>query len=305
MLPLVVGVFPLAEVFYRIYEERSSVKAVPIDCRTIVFPLLSEWKGRFVGLLRSSGIGILIGILPGTGPTAATFISYASAKRSSKNGANFGKGEPNGLIAAESANNAVTGGALVPTLALGIPGDATLALLLATFAIHNLTPGVRLMVDFPDVVYASFITLVIANLMLIPSAILTVRLFGTLMRIPSPLFIGFILLLSLLGAFISRNLSFDLSVAIVMGLVGFAMRLWDFPAAAMLIGFVLGPQFEYRLGQVFLFKGELSWLEYFSQNPVGTGLLVITAFILLSPIYSALRRKGGDAATPDAASSEE
>ena len=91
----------------------------------------------------------------------------------------------------------------------------------------------------------------------------------------------------------------------VMGLVGFAMRLWDFPAAAMLIGFVLGPQFEYRLGQVFLFKGELSWLEYFSQNPVGTGLLVITAFILLSPIYSALRRKGGDAATPDAASSEE
>ena len=232
MLPLVVGVFPLAEVFYRIYEERSSVKAVPIDCRTIVFPLLSEWKGRFVGLLRSSGIGILIGILPGTGPTAATFISYASAKRSSKNGANFGKGEPDGLIAAESANNAVTGGALVPTLALGIPGDATLALLLATFAIHNLTPGVRLMVDFPDVVYASFITLVIANLMLIPSAILTVRLFGTLMRIPSPLFIGFILLLSLLGAFISRNLSFDLSVAIVMGLVGFAMRLWDFPAAA-------------------------------------------------------------------------
>ena len=156
-----------------------------------------------------------------------------------------------------------------------------------------------------DRVYASFITLVIANLMLIPSAILTVRLFGTLMRIPSPLFIGFILLLSLLGAFISRNLSFDLSVAIVMGLVGFAMRLWDFPAAAMLIGFVLGPQFEYRLGQVFLFKGELSWLEYFSQNPVGTGLLVITAFILLSPIYSALRRKGGDAATPDAASSEE
>lgn len=179
MLPLVVGVFPLAEVFYRIYEERSSVKAVPIDCRTIVFPRLSEWKGRFVGLLRSSGIGILIGILPGTGPTAATFISYASAKRSSKNGANFGKGEPDGLIAAESANNAVTGGALVPTLALGIPGDATLALLLATFAIHNLTPGVRLMVDFPDVVYASFITLVIANLMLIPSAILTVRLFGT------------------------------------------------------------------------------------------------------------------------------
>lgn len=295
MLPLVVGVFPLAEVYYRIYEEHSKTKVIPVDCRTIIFPSPAEWKGRLVGLLRSSGIGILIGILPGTGPTAATFISYASAKGSSPRRDNFGKGEPDGLIAAEASNNAVTGGALVPTLALGIPGDATLALLLATFTIHNLTPGVRLMVDFPDVVYASFIALVLANLMLIPAAMVTVRLFGALLRIPGPLFIGSILVLSLLGAFISRNLSFDLGVAIVMGLMGFAMRLWNFPAAALLIGFVLGPQFEYRLGQVFLFKGELSWSAYLASNPVGTILLLITLFILLSPLYTALRRKGGDA----------
>lgn len=295
MLPLVVGVFPLAEVYYRIYEEYSKTKMIPIDCRKIIFPSLAEWKGRLAGLLRSSGIGILIGILPGTGPTAATFISYASAKSSSPRRANFGKGEPDGLIAAEASNNAVTGGALVPTLALGIPGDATLALLLATFAIHNLTPGVRLMVDFPDIVYASFIALVFANLMLIPAAIVTVRLFGTLLRIPGPIFIGFILILSLLGAFISRNLYFDLGVAIVMGLVGFTMRLWNFPAAALLIGFVLGPQFEYRLGQVFLFKGELSWSTYLVANPVGTFLFLITFFILLSPLYTALRRKGGGA----------
>ena len=301
MLPLVVGVFPLAEVFYRIYEERSSVKAVPIDCRTIVFPRLSEWKGRFVGLLRSSGIGILIGILPGTGPTAATFISYASAKRSSKNGANFGKGEPDGLIAAESANNAVTGahsGPRHPRRRAPRPAAGDL---------RHPQPYSRRTPDggFPGRGLRFLYHVGHRQPHAYPIRHPDRPPLRDVDADPSPLFIGFILLLSLLGAFISRNLSFDLSVAIVMGLVGFAMRLWDFPAAAMLIGFVLGPQFEYRLGQVFLFKGELSWLEYFSQNPVGTGLLVITAFILLSPIYSALRRKGGDAATPDAASSEE
>ena len=306
LIPMVIGLLCLPEVIHQACSGIRKTFEQQFDLSGENGRLSwQEIKSRIPVLLRSSIIGSVIGAMPGLGASPAAYMAYSEAQRTSKHPEQFGKGAIEGVMAPEAANNAVTGSAMIPLLTLGIPGDATLALLLATFAIHNLTPGVRLMVDFPDVVYASFITLVIANLMLIPSAILTVRLFGTLMRIPSPLFIGFILLLSLLGAFISRNLSFDLSVAIVMGLVGFAMRLWDFPAAAMLIGFVLGPQFEYRLGQVFLFKGELSWLEYFSQNPVGTGLLVITAFILLSPIYSALRRKGGDAATPDAASSEE
>ena len=306
LIPMVIGLLCLPEVIHQACSGIRKTFEQQFDLSGENGRLSwQEIKSRIPVLLRSSIIGSVIGAMPGLGASPAAYMAYSEAQRTSKHPEKFGKGAIEGVMAPEAANNAVTGSAMIPLLTLGIPGDATLALLLATFAIHNLTPGVRLMVDFPDVVYASFITLVIANLMLIPSAILTVRLFGTLMRIPSPLFIGFILLLSLLGAFISRNLSFDLSVAIVMGLVGFAMRLWDFPAAAMLIGFVLGPQFEYRLGQVFLFKGELSWLEYFSQNPVGTGLLVITAFILLSPIYSALCRKGGDAATPDAASSEE
>lgn len=289
MLPLVVGVFPLAEVFYRMYEQATKAAPRLVDCRTIIFPTLREWKGRVVGLLRSCTIGIVIGILPGTGPTAGTFISYASAKMHSPRRDRIGQGEPDGLIAAEASNNAVTGGALVPTLALGIPGDATLALLLATFAMHNLTPGVRLMVDHPDVVYAAFITLILANLMLIPVAILTVRMFGTLLRIPTPVLLSLILLLSLLGAFIGRNLYFDLWVALAMGVLGFAMRLWDYPAAALLIGFVLGPQFEYRLGQVYLFKGDTSWAAYLYANPVGSVLFAITLVILFTPALAAVR----------------
>lgn len=291
MLPLVVGVFPLAEVFYRMYDEKCAGCAEPFECKVIKFPRLRDWAGRVGVLLRSSVIGIIVGILPGTGPTPATFISYASAKKTSKNGKNFGKGEPDGLIAAESANNAVTGGALVPLLALGIPGDASLALLIGTFIIHNITPGVRLMVDNPDVVYSSFAILILSNFMLIPAAIITVRIFNRLMRIPQHLFYVIIILLSLIGALISRNLYMDILIAIIAGVIGFGMRLLNFPAAALLIGYVLGPQFELRLNQVFLYKGDSTWGEYFAQNTVGVGLLIITMFVLFLPVIKHLYRK--------------
>ena len=132
LMPIVVGVFPLAELFYRAYEVHANVEPTAIDCKRISFPTWQEWKGRGLILLRSSLIGVGLGILPGTGATAATFVSYSSAKRLSKNGENFGKGEPDGLVAAESSNNAVAGGAMVPTLALGIPGDPVTAIMLAT-----------------------------------------------------------------------------------------------------------------------------------------------------------------------------
>ena len=294
MLPLVVGVFPLAEVFYRIYEERSSVKAVPIDCRTIVFPLLSEWKGRFVGLLRSSGIGILIGILPGTGPTAATFISYASAKRSSKNGANFGKGEPDGLIAAESANNAVTGGALVPTLALGIPGEPVMALMLATLTLHGITPGVRLMADNPDIVYSTFLSLILANLLIIPTAIITVRGFGKLIKFPTAILLSIIVICSLLGVYLPRSNMFDVWMALLIGVIAFLMRFADFPVAPFLIGYVLSAQLEYRLGQAVIYKGDMPLTEYLFSAPVALVLFAVSACLLLAPMLRPLwasRRK--------------
>lgn len=291
MLPLVVGVFPIAEVLYRIYDEKCAGCAEPFECNVIIFPKLRQWVGRIGLLIRSSIIGIIVGILPGTGPTPATFISYASAKKTSKNGNKFGTGEPDGLIAAESANNAVTGGALVPLLALGIPGDASLALLIGTFIIHDITPGVRLMVDNPAVVYSSFAILVLSNLMLIPAAIITVRIFNKMMKIPTPLFLSLIILLSLLGALISRHLYLDILIAILAGVIGFGMRLYNFPAAALLIGYVLGPQFELRLNQIFLFKGDDTWVSYLSGNLVGVGLFCVTFLVLLLPLLKQLYKR--------------
>jgi len=158
LIPVLVGLFALAEVFVRAAEPAPEGEAV-VARVGFRLPPLRAWRPYLKTLLRSSGIGSFIGVLPGTGAAVAAFISYAEAKRSSPRGAAFGTGEPEGVIASEAANNAVTGGALVPTLALGIPGDAATAVMMGTLLLQGITPGVRLFVDNPDLVYAAFLSL--------------------------------------------------------------------------------------------------------------------------------------------------
>ena len=294
LLPIVVGVFPLAELFYRAYEVHANVEPTAIDCKRISFPTWQEWKGRGLILLRSSLIGVGLGILPGTGATAATFVSYSSAKRLSKNGENFGKGEPDGLVAAESSNNAVAGGAMVPTLALGIPGEPVMALMLATLTLHGITPGVRLMADNPDIVYSTFLSLILANLLIIPTAIITVRGFGKLIKFPTAILLSIIVICSLLGVYLPRSNMFDVWMALLIGVIAFLMRFADFPVAPFLIGYVLSAQLEYRLGQAVIYKGDMPLTEYLFSAPVALVLFAVSACLLLAPMLRPLwasRRK--------------
>ena len=282
LMPIVVGVFPLAELFYRAYEVHANVEPTAIDCKRISFPTWQEWKGRGFILLRSSLIGVGLGILPGTGATAATFVSYSSAKRLSKNGENFGKGEPDGLVAAESSNNAVAGGAMVPTLALGIPGEPVMALMLATLTLHGITPGVRLMADNPDIVYSTFLSLILANLLIIPTAIITVRGFGKLIKFPTAILLSIIVICSLLGVYLPRSNMFDVWMALLIGVIAFLMRFADFPVAPFLIGYVLSAQLEYRLGQAVIYKGDMPLTEYLFSAPVALVLFAVSACLLLA-----------------------
>ena len=294
LMPIVVGVFPLAELFYRAYEVHANVEPTAIDCKRISFPTWQEWKGRGLILLRSSLIGVGLGILPGTGATAATFVSYSSAKRLSKNGENFGKGEPDGLVAAESSNNAVAGGAMVPTLALGIPGEPVMALMLATLTLHGITPGVRLMADNPDIVYSTFLSLILANLLIIPTAIITVRGFGKLIKFPTAILLSIIVICSLLGVYLPRSNMFDVWMALLIGVIAFLMRFADFPVAPFLIGYVLSAQLEYRLGQAVIYKGDMPLTEYLFSAPVALVLFAVSACLLLAPMLRPLwagRRK--------------
>ena len=150
LVAVIVGVFALSEVLDRVERMRREARVENGTSCRVQLPSLGEWRGRMSGLVKSSLIGTFVGILPGTGAATAAFLSYGEARRSSPRRGNIGKGEPDGIIAAESSNNAVTGGALVPSLALGIPGDPVTAIMLATLTIHGVTPGVRLMTENPE-----------------------------------------------------------------------------------------------------------------------------------------------------------
>jgi putative tricarboxylic transport membrane protein len=288
LMPVVVGIFPLAEVFYRIHEMRTQGSLEPIRCKSLTFPKLKEWKGRVGNLLRSSLIGIGLGILPGVGATASTFVSYAAAKKFSKFGDRFGDGEPDGLIAAESSNNAITGGALIPTLALGIPGEPATALMLASMTLHGIVPGVRLMIDHTEVVYSSFICLILANFMLIPAAYIIIRGFGYVIKLPPPILLGLIVICSLIGVYIPSGLFSDIPIALAIGVLAFGMRLGNFPVTPLLIGYVLGPQLEFNLSQAAIYKGDMSLIAYLSTSPLAVILFVVSLLFLFTPIIKPL-----------------
>ena len=284
LMPVVVGIFPLAEVFVRIHELRAEKTLVPVQCTQIIFPKIKEWKGRFSNLIRSSMIGIGLGILPGVGATASTFVSYTTAKKFSPRGDNFGKGEPDGLIAAEASNNAITGGALIPTLALGIPGEPATALMLASMTLHGIVPGVRLMADNPTVVYSCFILLIIANILIIPASFIVIRAFGKIINFPPPVLLGLIVVCSLVGVYIPSGVFFDVPMALVIGLVAFAMRLYEFPITPLLIGYVLGPQLEFNMSQAAIYKGDMSLLAYVGGSPLAVVLFIVAGLFLFTPI---------------------
>lgn len=295
LMPVVVGIFPLAEVFYRIHELRSSKEVQPIECSSLIFPKLVEWKGRVTNLVRSAMIGIGLGILPGVGATASTFVSYTTAQKFSKNGLDFGKGEPDGLIAAESSNNAITGGALIPTLALGIPGEPATALMLASMTLHGIIPGVRLMVDNPDVVYSSFMLLILANLLIIPGAFIVIRTFGYIIKAPAPILLGLIVVCSLVGVYIPSGMFFDVPLALAIGVMAFGMRLYNFPVTPLLIGYVLGPQLEFNLSQAAIYRGDMSVFSYVTTSPLAMVLFSIAGLFLFLPILRSMFLAGKSA----------
>lgn len=290
LIAVLVGTFALSEVLTRVdIVSRESITSI-IKCKGLAFPSWAEWKPRLGLLLKSSLIGSFIGVLPGTGSSAASFISYGEAKRSSPRRQLMGYGEPDGIVAPESANNAVTGGAMVPSLALGLPGDAVTAVMLATLIMHGVTPGVRLMVDSPDIVYAIFISLIIANFLLIPIGSLVAKAFAYLLRLPEALLLPIITLLCLLGSYGVRNSMTDLWTTVITGFLGTLLRYFGVPLAPLVIGLVLGSQFEISLRQSYFIKHGNMW-RMLTEHPIALVLFSVTLVLLFGPLLRSLYKR--------------
>lgn len=282
---VIVGVFAISEVIDRSERMLHEAQGSALKVDKLKMPHISAYKSRMWNLIKSSIIGTFVGILPGTGATTAAFIAYGEAKRSSPRSDKFGTGEPDSIIAAESSNNAVTGGALVPSLALGIPGDPVTAIMLATFILHGITPGVRLMVDNPAIVYGIFVALAVANVLMWPCCCcVTTRIFNVLLKTPEPILMGLITVLCVLGSYGSRGNINDVAVTIGAGIVAYLLRRCGFPMPPIVIGLVLGQQFEMSIGQMTLYKADLGWWEYISQSPIALCLFAVTVLILCMPI---------------------
>jgi putative tricarboxylic transport membrane protein len=288
LVPLLIGLFAVAEVIMRFAQPqpRASFKDSQLGVR---FPDRAYYRRGIPLVLKSSAIGTALGVLPGAGPTAGSFVAYAEAKRTSDDPDSFGKGNPDGVVASEAANNAVTGGALVPTLSLGIPGDALTALILAGLVLQGVVPGPRLYIDNYDVVNFILLTLLAANVAIVVLGLAGLRLWTRVLEIPEGLLIGGILVLAAVGTFATNNSPLDLIVLVAAGVLGAVMRLAHVPVTPLIIGFVLAPMLEINLRQALVvYSG--NWTVFFDRPIAGMLLLLILTVILYPTIVRLIGR---------------
>jgi len=291
-IPVMIGAFAGGEVLRQI-ESRKKGLMIGIELFrkdvTTRFPSLREFLEIKWTILKSALIGLGIGILPGAGATIAAFVSYGVAKRSSKHRDKFGTGIMEGVAAPETANNASTGGAMVPLLSLGIPGSGTTAVILGIFLMYGLQPGPLLYANNPKLVYSIIVGMFFANILMIFLGRLGARLFVEFLRLPYYVIGTTIILLSVIGSYGLDNDIDDVWICLVFMIIGYFMRKYDFPVAALVLGLVLGKLIENNLRRALIISG-FSWSNALLR-PLTISLILLTIFMLLWPYIKALRSK--------------
>jgi len=286
-IPVVVGLFAISEMLVQSTLTNQIFKRVAM--KAVKLPTKEDFKYCFKTILRSSGIGSFIGILPAEGGTVASLIGYSEAKRWSKNPSKFGKGAIDGIAGAETANNAATGGAMVPTLALGIPGSATTAVILTGMIIHGLRPGPDLFKEQPEFLYGIFGSMFFANILFFIMGFFGAKLFARITLIPSRLLWPMIFVLSVCGTY-SLNQSFsDVLLMIIFGVIGFVLRKFGFSVVPIIIGLILGQLVELTLRQsLVIFDG--NYLLFFTR-PIVVTFFVLSVIALSFPYLKKNKQK--------------
>jgi len=287
LVPFLVGLFAVSEVL--IGAERAARRVdYSVESLTVKLPGLKTLGRLRDVILRSSIIGTVIGIIPGEGAAVGAFFAYSEARRRSRTPEKYGTGIPEGVVAPETANNATVGGALIPTLTLGVPGSPAAAVLLGALLIQGLTPGPKLFTDEPDLMYAIFIGLFIINILMMFIGLAAIRFAAQLIRVPTSVIVPTVLLLSFVGIYSVSSSFFNVSVLLGAGILGYVVRKLGYSIAPLSIGFVLGPILENSLRQS-LTIADGSALEFFN-TPIGLAIYAALALTLLwGPITSRSR----------------
>ena len=247
IVALALGLFGLPELIANAAnKQRAKVNARDVSLKTMM-PTREDWRRSAPAMTRGMGIGAFFGVLPGAGGLIASFISYAVEKQVSKNPSEFGKGAIEGISGPETANNAAIQTAFIPTLSLGIPGDAVMALMLGALLIHGITPGPQLVIESPSIFWGLVFSFIIGNVMLLLLNVPLIGLWVRVLSIPHWILGPSIVVFVCIGVYSVKYATGDIFVVMAFGMFGFAMRLFRWDAAALLLGFILGPMMEENL----------------------------------------------------------
>jgi putative tricarboxylic transport membrane protein len=293
---VLIGIFAIGEVLDQLSQKNKEGVIQRIRPKTTL-PRWGEIWGLRYTILRGLGIGTVIGAIPGTGATVASFVSYGVEKQVSKHPERFGTGVWEGLAASETSINASVGGAMIPLLTLGIPGSGATAVMMGAFLLHGIQPGPLLFSKSPEAVYTIFVGMLVCNLIMILAGLITAKFFSELMRVPENILSAFIISFCLLGAFALRNDMTDVWFMVIFGIVGYLMRRYDLPSPPLILGLILGPLAEKYFLTTMIGCGN-DWTIFFCR-PVSGSLMIISIGLLLMPFLRGLLRKGKkEVATP-------
>lgn len=279
LIPAIIGLFAISEILCQTEERHGDAGRPPwIRLRDVILPVIRDMKQVGWWLyVKSALIGVGIGALPGAGGTMASFLAYGEAKRSSRHPEEFGNGAVEGLIASEAANNAVCGGAIIPLVTLGIPGDTVTAIMFGVLLIQGLIPGPDLIISRLDVMAPMFASLFLAKIAIMLGIVLT-PLYLRIVTLREGFLYSLIAAISLVGAFVAECSVFQVWLTVFLGILGYVLRKADYPAVPLAMGFVLGPLFEqYLRRSLSLSHGSLS---IFVTRPMSLALIVLTCVFI-------------------------
>jgi putative tricarboxylic transport membrane protein len=290
-----IGLFGIGEVLVNVGQPADLLEQkVSVPRLKELFPSLEDLKKSIGAILRGTGLGFGIGLVPGPAPVMATYASYMVERKVSKHPEEFGKGAIEGVAGPEAANNAACQSAFIPLFALGIPFAPPTAILLGAFLIHGVTPGPMMISEHPLLFWGVIASMYIGNFILLLLNLPFVPLFANILRIPKRILLPLIMLFCLTGMFTVNNSMFDVWMMILFGVVGYLMRKWAYEAAPLLLALVLGPKLEVAFRQALMISH--GSFTVFVQRPISLAFLLGTLVFLLFPLFRVCfgRMKGGD-----------
>jgi putative tricarboxylic transport membrane protein len=287
-----VGFFGIAVVLSDLHRVQDGMSRIRGKVGLVLPPmreLFQRWRPIVIGAF----YGLFIGAVPGVGAEGSTWLAYATARKNSKDPASFGTGNPDGILAPEASNNAVTGGTMLPMLTLGLPGDGSTAIMLGALMLHGLTPGITLIKESPEMVYGLLAGLGVAHVFMFLLGVLAIRPYIRLLQNDRAWVSPFVLIMAMVGCYAGTNNTFPVLLAVLFGILGFFMEKRGFPIPTVVLGVILGPIIEVNLRLALSLSND-NWLVFMETWP-RKGLLALVLYIVGKEIYFALQKEASPA----------